>query len=72
MKSFRPLERVARVDWSAQTRRMQAQYKQGQTRTFFNVTEEDFEAVKSSKFLSLAVRRLLMRNQYPTDIEATG
>jgi hypothetical protein len=71
MKSIRLFKRVARVNWSAQTRRMQAQYRQGQTRTFFNVTEEDFEAVKSSKFLSFAVRRLLMRNQYPTDMEAT-
>ena len=51
---------------------MQAHYKHGQIMTFFNVTEEDFEVVKSSKFLSFAVMKLLVRNQYPTDIEATG
>jgi len=72
MKSIRLLKRVAGVNWSSQTRRMQAHYKHGQIMTFFNVTEEDFEVVKSSKFLSFAVMKLLVRNQYPTDIEATG
>jgi hypothetical protein len=71
MKSLPLLRRVDAIEWSSQTRRLQVGYGSGYTLTFFNVTEEDFEEVKSSKLLSLAVMRLLKKNQYPTDFDST-
>jgi hypothetical protein len=71
MNSIRPINRVSEVKWNSETRRLQVQYRNGQTRTFFNVTEADFEEVKSRRFLSLAVMKLLKGNQYPFNIDAT-
>ena len=62
-------KKTLRISWDVNTRRMQVEDKDHSVITFFNVSEEDFELLKASKFSGLSVKQLQRSQKFPFDVE---
>ena len=69
MKPLAFPKKTLRISWDVNTRRMQVEDKDHRVTTFFNVSEEDFDLLKASKFPGLSVKRLQKSQKFPFNVD---
>lgn len=67
-QSIFPKRRLG-ISWDVKTRMMQVEDKDHRVTTFFNVSEEDFELFRASKFPRFSFKQLVKSQKFPYDIE---